>query len=247
MKRTLCFLIFFILLCGCTTYPKEKTKYDPLAAIKSSAPLTTQNSSVQNYSIEQVSVKSEPPNVQKPPDPLTISALKIGSDTAPVVIVEFADFQCVYCNEFHRDTYPLLKKEYIDSGNVQFIYHDYPLSIHIHAGTAALFSRCAQEQGKWEPAYNLLFEKQDEWAREGAVKLRSYALVLGLNTAKFNSCFDAHTYQNDINADFSLGAHAGLQGTPTFFIGKREGPLYKVVGAQPYENVKSVIDQVLSG
>src|SRR3989338_2099207 len=75
----------------------------------------------------------------------------VGQADAPVLMEEFSDFECPYCKRFHDATWPLLKKEFIDTGKVSFVYKDLPLTFHKNAYSAALAGQCALEQGKfWE-------------------------------------------------------------------------------------------------
>ncbi len=92
---------------------------------------------------------------------------KIGRDTAPVVIVEFSDFQCPFCERFFTQSFGKIKSDYIDTGKVQFVYRDFPLSFHPHAEKAAVAAECAFQQGKWEEFHNLLFQKQNDWVNLG--------------------------------------------------------------------------------
>lgn len=88
----------------------------------------------------------------------------IGKKDAPLVIIEFSDFQCYYCRNFTIDTFGLLKKNYIDTGKVLFYYKHFPLaSIHSNAEKAAEAAECGREQGKFWEYYEVLFEKQSEW------------------------------------------------------------------------------------
>lgn len=92
---------------------------------------------------------------------------KIGSDSAPIVIVEFSDFQCPFCGRFFSDSLGKMKKDYIDTGKVQLIYRDFPLGFHQNAEKAAIASECAKEQGKWEQMHDLLFQRQNQWSNLG--------------------------------------------------------------------------------
>ena len=92
---------------------------------------------------------------------------KLGSDSAPIVIVEFSDFQCPFCAKFYSDSFGKIKKDYVDTGKVQLIYRDFPLGFHQNAEKAALASQCADEQGKWEQMHDLIFQKQNQWANLG--------------------------------------------------------------------------------
>ena len=83
---------------------------------------------------------------------------------APLTVIEFSDFECPACHNFFTQSYPQLKKEYIDTGKITFIYRHYPLtSIHPNAYPAALASECANEQGKFWEYHDILFSNQNAW------------------------------------------------------------------------------------
>lgn len=90
----------------------------------------------------------------------------LGSDNAPVTMVEFSDFECPFCKQYHTATFAQLKTKYIDSGKVRYIYKDFPLTnIHPHAQRAAEAAACVGFQGKfWEYA-DTLFTQQAEWKK----------------------------------------------------------------------------------
>jgi protein-disulfide isomerase len=165
-----------------------------------------------------------------------------GSKDAPVVIVEFSDFQCPYCKRFFDQTLPQLENEYIKTGKVYFVYRDFPLNFHQYAKEAAEAANCAKEQGKFWEYHDLLFENQQTWTSVGISELKKYAADLGLDTNKFDSCLDSGKYASEVQKDFQDGLSYGVGGTPTFFING-----IKIVGAQPYSVFKQIIDQQLSG
>ncbi len=88
-----------------------------------------------------------------------------GNKNASVTVIEFSDFQCPFCEQFYKTTYPQLKKEYIDTGKIAFYYRHFPLTnIHPLAVPAANASECANEQGKFWEYHDLLFQNQTSWA-----------------------------------------------------------------------------------
>lgn len=161
-----------------------------------------------------------------------------GKADAPVTIVEFSDFQCPFCGRFYLDTYTQIKKDYVDTGKVKFIYRDYPLSFHPNAKPAALAAGCANEQGKFWQFHDKLFTNQ---ASLSAENYKLWAKDLGMDTKKFNDCFDKQKYDAEIQKDFADGQAAGVTGTPAFFVNGRF-----ISGAQPYANFKTAIDAALA-
>ncbi|MDO8633884.1 MAG: DsbA family protein [archaeon] len=163
----------------------------------------------------------------------------VGSKTAPVVMEEFSDLECPFCERFHDQAWPLLKKEFVDTGKVRFIYRDLPLSFHKNAYTAALAAQCAHEQGKfWEMHYQLFANQQNL----GETVYKKLAQELGLNSQQFNECLDTEKYSPEVQDDILVSQDKGVSGTPTFFI---NGKI--LVGAQPYDNFREHILEALGG
>lgn len=160
----------------------------------------------------------------------------LGDENAPVTIIEFSDFQCPYCKKGY-ETMELVKKDYIDSGKVKLVFRDFPLSFHPEAESAALAAECAYEQGKFWEYHSLLFENQAELSKEN---YKNWAQDLGLDTVKFNDCFDSKKYLDEVQADLADGQKYGVSGTPAFFV---NGKL--ISGAQPYEVFKFEIETAL--
>lgn len=176
----------------------------------------------------------------------------IGSKNAPVVMIEFSDFQCPFCRRFYTQSLSQLESEYVSAGKVAFVYKDFPLdSIHPGATPWALAAQCAHEQNKWREMHNKIFDEQQKLG-DGTVPYpgdsvtKQWASEIGLNTAQFDSCFDSKKYQSEIQADFNEGVQLGVGGTPTFYIGNSQKGFTQVVGAQPYTVLKSAIDSYLS-
>jgi len=178
--------------------------------------------------------------------PSTEGQPSLGKADAPVVMVEFSDFQCPFCWRFWQQSFARLKAEYIDTGTVRFVFRDFPLTqLHPHAELAAEAGDCADEQGEFWPMHDLLFRHQSEWAKGSELvarqSFRQYAQALGLKLAQFGACLSDKRYQQVIREDLQAGSQLGVRGTPTFFINGR--PL---VGAQPYATFKSAIESALA-
>ena len=172
-------------------------------------------------------------NVDEDDDPV------LGKKNAPVTIVSFEDYQCPFCKRAFDQTFPQLKKEYIDTGKVKYVYRDFPLSFHQEAQPAAEATECADEQGKFWEYHDAIFDNQAALGRDLYLKL---AGDLKLDVNKFTQCFDSGKYKQEVQADFNYGSQIGVSGTPTFFINGA-----KLVGAQPYEAFKQLIDAELTG
>lgn len=168
----------------------------------------------------------------------------LGSAKAKVSVIEFSDFQCPFCRRFWKETLPQIKKEYIDTGKIKFVYRDFPLSFHAGAQAAAEGAECAEEQGKFWEMHDKIFQGQD-LKGQGTVDfnisdVKKWAAATGVDTAKFNQCLDSGKYSSEVAKDQSDGLAAGVEGTPTIFVNGKP-----IVGAQPFSAFKVIIDQEL--
>ncbi len=162
----------------------------------------------------------------------------LGKEDAPVTMVEFSDYECPFCGRHFSETYPQIKKDYIDTGKVKLVFRDFPLSFHPNAQKAAEAAECAGEQGKYYEMHDKLFSNQQAL---DVASLKAYAQQIGLKAADFNKCLDDGKMASEISKDASEGASYGVQGTPALFINGR-----LISGAQPYAAFKAAIDAELA-
>jgi len=167
----------------------------------------------------------------------------MGSSKAQLTLIEFSDFQCPFCKNFFNNTLPEIKRNYIDTGKIRLVYRDFPiLAIHKSAQKAAEASECAYEQGKFWEYHDTLFINQKVWEIDNTTtELKNYASALNLDINKFNTCLDSGKYYSEVTNDIKDGTKAGVTGTPTFFINS-----IKIVGAQPYDTFKNIIEAELN-
>lgn len=168
------------------------------------------------------------------------SDITIGSENAPVTIVEYYSYFCGYCGLFHQETYPNILEDYINNGKVKYVFRSFP---PFELGMAVL---CANDQNKFSEYHNALFENAQEIQQID--DLKKLAKDTGLSEVNFNECFDSQKYlakvqewYNQGSKDFeSAGVPEDQRGTPAFFI---NGEL--IVGAQAYDVFMEVIDSKL--
>lgn len=160
-----------------------------------------------------------------------------GPEDAPVVIIEFSDYQCPYCKRWRMQVYDPLFETYGDK--IRFVYRDFPLqSIHPEAVPAAVAANCAGEQGKYWEYHDLLFLGGKELGRDTYL---AYAEELGLDMEAFQTCLESEEQRQEVLDDFNDGVRLGVRGTPTFFING-----LPVVGAQPFNVFQNIIEQELA-
>ena len=171
----------------------------------------------------------------------------LGAPDAPLTVVEFTDYQCPFCNQFHRLTFPELKKTYIDTGKIRFISRDLPLEFHNNALLAARAARCAGEQDKYWELRDVLSSNPNNLSQQAIL---NYALELSLDTGRLQGCLDSEKYRGDIQEDVKEAHSIGIIGTPGFVLGRTSnGTLegIKVVGAQPFALFDAKIKELLAG
>jgi protein-disulfide isomerase len=167
----------------------------------------------------------------------------LGKSDAKVTIIEFADLRCPFCERFFTDTEPQIIKNYVDTGKAKFIFRQYAF-LGPASTVAANAAECANEQGKFWDMHNYFYKNQpdeSDTSMYNTDKLTEIAETLGMNTDQFRSCLDTNKYNDKVSADFSEGQKVGVTGTPTIFV---DGT--PLVGAQPYESFKQLIDAELA-
>lgn len=170
-------------------------------------------------------------------------ANSMGVENAPVTIIEYSDFNCGFCKQFHSDTFQRVVDEYVKAGKVKVSYKHYPFLAPSSMWKAEA-AECAAEQGKFWEYHNALFDgKVNGQGDEATVKqaLSTLAIELQLDANKFNACMSAGKVTAQVQADAGEGEQMGVRGTPSFLINGK--PL---VGAQPYEAFKQAIDAALA-
>ena len=168
----------------------------------------------------------------------------LGSKDAPLTLVEFSDYECAYCRQFHLVTFPALKKNYIDTGKIRFYSRDLPLGFHANAKKAAQAARCAGEQGQFWAMRDALVTNANALAGAAIVKL---AEGLRLNIVSFSNCLDSSKYDADIGSQGTEATAIGIDGTPSFVLGVStpdgvRGAL--LVGAHPYGVFEAEINKL---
>jgi protein-disulfide isomerase len=165
----------------------------------------------------------------------------MGSPTAPVQILEFADFECPACGSFATLTEPDVRKRLVETGLASFRFMDYPLPIHGNTWDAHFAAACANEQGKFWEMHDQIFATQDQWNtqvtnRPKAIFSRLARTIL-LDESQWNECYDSQKYKLNIAANMREGERRLVQSTPTFIIGDKLIP-----GALGYDQLKAYVD-----
>ena len=172
----------------------------------------------------------------------------LGSESAPITIVEFGDYQCESCYYWFHNTRSTLIDNYIETGKAKLVFVDLPF-LGRDSITAAQASYCAEDQGKYWEYHTILYTFQEiegydsGWAnRDG---LNSFASSLNMNMDEFNDCMDSSKYKIRVKANYNEAVKQGAQATPTFIIISSDGTTKKFAGAQPYSVFAATIESML--
>lgn len=168
-----------------------------------------------------------------------------GDPNAPVVVQEFADYQCPACRQFASTslTAQAIDEAYVKTGKVRWIFFDFPLQQHPNAVPAAEAARCAGDQGAYWRMHDLIFARQPEWSGERNPKGRfvEYARLLGLEADAFSDCLDSDRHLNVIRQSYARGVRLGVQSTPSFFVGRE-----LIAGAASFQEFTRVVERALA-
>ena len=165
----------------------------------------------------------------------------MGNASAPVQILEFADFECPACGSFATLTEPDVRKRLVETGQVSYRFMDFPLPIHRNTWDASFAAACANEQGKFWEMHDQIFATQDQW--NGMVTNRPKAIfsrlarAIQLDEAQWEGCYDSQKYKLNIAATMREGERRLVQSTPTFVIGDKLIP-----GALGFDALKAYVD-----
>lgn len=147
----------------------------------------------------------------------------MGKADAPVVITEYADYQCPGCQSFDMVQFPDIVRQLIETGKVRWRYRDFPLNMHPFARLAAHSAACANDQDRYWPQHAAIYQGQAQWSVESEPSgtFRGYAEKVGLDLKAYDACMMSAKYAGRIQASYDEGVRVGVNGTPTFLIGDR--------------------------
>jgi protein-disulfide isomerase len=180
--------------------------------------------------------------------PVQSEGYVLGSASAPVEVIEFADFECPACAQFATLHEPDVRSRLINAGQVRLRYLDLPLVEigHRNSPTASLAAACANEQGKFWEMHDALYANQDRWSTGATSDPRDVidplARQVGLDMPRYEQCMSSQKYLANIQAHRRAAERYQIRSTPSFVIG---GKVYS--GSLPYDEFKRYVDQARSG
>lgn len=170
-----------------------------------------------------------------------------GNPDAPVSLIEYSDYECPYCKNFHATVQKVIEAY---DGQVNWIYRHYPLQFHNpNAQKEAEAAECAAELGGdeafWEYT-DLIYERTKSNKGFPLDKLAPLAEEIGLDRAAFTECLDSGRYAGRVAEDLKNGQESGITGTPgTILLHHESGEVRLKTGAQPFGTFKADLDQML--
>ncbi len=169
----------------------------------------------------------------------------IGRADAPVTVIEFTDYQCTYCKQFHSRTFADLKRNYIDTGKVRWVTRDLPLEIHPYALKAAEASLCAGDQGKYWELHEALLSSD---APPNDEVIKELVAGLSLDLQNFQTCLDSEKHKVEVQREAAEATTLQITHTPTFVVAKTARDKLHgtvILGAQPLATFQVAIETLL--
>lgn len=171
-----------------------------------------------------------------------------GSDGAPLVLVEFSDYQCPFCARHSKETYPDIYKNYIKTGKLRYVVMDKPLPMHDKADEAAEAAHCASDQGKFWVMHEKMMSDPNT-----VNDLNALASSLGLEMGKFKNCMETKKYKQKVASNLSLSNKLNIFAAPGFVIAESDPENHQkvtgisfIAGARPFSDFQKEIDQAFA-
>ena len=169
----------------------------------------------------------------------------LGSDTALVEVIEFADFECPACGDFANITEPDVRSRLVNTGLIRYRFMDFPLEGHPNTRAAHMAAWCAGDQNRFWEMHDAIFQAQDRWSGYATNRplpvLEGLAQRVGVTLPEYRACMDARKFVGQIQSNFDEGTRRGVGSTPTFFIGTT-----KVATNMHYDEFKRHVDAALT-
>lgn len=183
------------------------------------------------------------PVLDRPP-----TAAARGDENAPIVLVEFSEFECPFCGTFAHDVYPQLAAEYIDTGRVRYVFRHFPSPNRPSASTAAEAAECAGREGLFWEMHDRLFAARGAFSMPDLLR---YGRSIGLDLGAFEECLEGGDMAMRVAADREYAIELGATGTPTFLVAEVQPDgtlelLARIRGLRDYSTIASALDEALS-
>jgi protein-disulfide isomerase len=174
-------------------------------------------------------------------EPVSLPDMVIGSPDAPVTIIEYSSMTCSHCALFEQNTLPMIKSRYIDTGQVRFVFREYP--IDNNAFGASMMARCIANDnpGRYFGAVDSLFRQEDQLVNNAMNTLRWVGSQSGMSESEINNCLNNQDLYQKLVADRKIAMElVKVDAAPTFFVNGR-----KYTGNMPAEQMDGIIRSAL--
>ena len=170
----------------------------------------------------------------------------LGNPNAPIILVEFGDYQCHFCNVFFHSTEDEILKNYVETGKVKMIFKDFNI-IGPDSVNASHGAHCANDQGLFWEYHDILYSnwtgENNGWA--SSENLLKFAQEVGLNVDEWSECMSDGRHSQVIVASNEDAKSLGLTGTPAFFVIGPDGKTTGISGAQPFTVFENIFETEL--
>jgi protein-disulfide isomerase len=209
------------------------------------SPTTSNTDTVQQVEQKPQNFNKPAPTASLAPVPDWVNELQtnankkaLGDPDAPLTVVEYLDIQCPFCQRYTQNTFPKIRKNYIETGKVYYKIKHFPLRIHDKAIPAANAAECAADQDKFWAFKSVIMNSDRSLNQQTFLDVANHIGIDDMTT--FKSCVNSMKYRDVVNQEKADGSKKGASATPTVFVGDT-----KIEGAQPYSNFKKAIESQL--
>jgi protein-disulfide isomerase len=223
------------------------------AAPQSAPPATPKPSSPSKPQSAGAPIKSQPKPAAAPAQPritpAALSAAKsLGSSSAPVRIDEFSDYQCPSCAAFYQGTMRLVIDNYVSTGKVFVVHHDFPWTFHAYSREAARWANAAAAAGHFEPVEQALFSKQADWGATGKIESILASVLSPAEMKRVQTIYQQDGAQIDaaIDRDLDQGRQNDVRATPSIFVTAHGATQALPPGPVAYTYMKQYLDYLLA-
>ena len=179
--------------------------------------------------------------------PIDFHAAKtVGSKSAPITLEVFSDYQCPACKTFFLTTTQQIIKDYVSTGKVYIIHHDYPWSFHPHALEAAKWANAAAGIGKFKEVETVLYSTQDSWEASGKVQDTVASVLSAAELKRVQALMGKPEIQTSIDQDVNLANQRKVNETPSIFITYKGKMTQVPYSGATYGFLKQYFDYLLS-
>jgi len=174
------------------------------------------------------------------------SAKSLGSKSAPILLEDFSDYQCPSCRFFFLNTTLQVIKDYVDTGKVYLVHHDFPLTMHAHSMEAAKWANAAAAIGKFQEVETELYSTQDSWENTGNIESALSTTLTPAELKRVRALMDSPEVKAAIDHDMDLGKQRNINQTPSIFVTYKGQMNPLPPGGVTYNVLKQYLDYLLS-